>query len=418
MAKITFHVNKDKKDREGFAPIRAKINVQYKAVVKNIPFKVKLNETGDFVKWDIEKQRFSGFRKEEKNSEYYNNANSFIDDYTSRANQFFNDCRKNNEPLTVDLVKNFFNGIQPNFKPEKKEFWKAYDEFLKWGEHNLEPNSIRSRKSKNKKFKNFESEAGYKLTFDSINLIFFDKLTEYILFTKGHGFNYMPALTRQIKAFMQWSFENDYHSNMTFKKFPVKEKEGSIIYLTYPELQHLINFPFESEKLRKVRDFFCFGCLIGARYSDLKRLTKDNISDGLLKFTTEKTNESITIPIYPGLTTIINRYPDQHKLLPKYSGQKVCDYIKKACEIAEINTPTEYKTHLKNETFKEFFPKYKLISSHSGRKTFICLAYSRGMDVKMIMEITGIKDEKTLRRYLEVSVNTKRDALNNAFGEL
>jgi len=147
-------------------------------------------------------------------------------------------------------------------------------------------------------------------------------------------------------------------------------------------------------------------------------LTKDNISNGLLKFTTEKTNESITIPIYPGLTTIINRYPDQHKLLPKYSGQKVCDYIKQACEIAEINTPTENKTHLKNETLKEFFPKYKLISSHTGRKTFVCLAYSRGMDVKMIMEITGIKDEKTLRRYLEVSVNIKRDALNNAFGDL
>ena len=418
MAKITFHVNKDKKDSKDFAPIRAKVAVQSKAVVKNIPFKVKINEKGEFVKWDIEKQRFADFRKEEKNSEFYNNANSLLDEYTAKANRLFYDCRLNDIPLTIDLVKNFFNGIQPNFKPSKKEFWEAYKEFLKVGELTLEPNTIRSRKSKNKKLENFQTETGYKLTFDRINLDFFDKLNEYILFTKGHGFNYMPALTRQLKAFMKWSLERNYHSNTTFKKFPVKEKEGSIIYLTYQELQHLINFQFESEKLNRVRDFFCFGCLTGARYSDLKRLTKDNISDGLLKFTTEKTNKSITIPIYPGLTTIINRYPEQHKLLPKYSGQKVCDYIKKACEKADINTPTEYKTHHKNETIKEFFPKFKLIGTHTGRKTFICLAYSRGMDVKMIMNITGINDEKTLRRYLEIDIDTKIEAVNKAFGEL
>jgi hypothetical protein len=34
------------------------------------------------------------------------------------------------------------------------------------------------------------------------------------------------------------------------------EKEISIVHLTWDELQHLLYFPFESEKYHKVRDFF------------------------------------------------------------------------------------------------------------------------------------------------------------------
>lgn len=422
MAKIAFHLNMNKKDKNDFVPIRAKVSVQSKAVVKNLPFKVKVKrneKTGKYEcsKWNEEKQRVYATRENEKYNNY-KEINKFLDDYTSKANKLFNDCILNDVPLTIILVKQFFNGIEPKFKVEKRNFWEAYDEFLKIGELDLEPNTIRSRKSKKKKLEEFQSETGYKMTFESINLDFFDKLKEYILFTKGHGFNYIPAITRQLKAFMNWSIERNYHTNTAYRKFSAQEKEGSIIHLTFSELQQLINFPFESEKFKRVRDFYCFGCLIGARYSDLKRLTKDNISEGKLKFTTEKTNIDITIPLFPELTTIIDRYPDQYLLLPKYSGQKACDYIKDACEEAKINTPTEYKTFLKNETVKEFLPKHKLIGIHTARKTFICLAHARGVDIKTIMDITGIKDQKTLRRYLDVSVDTKLDNLNKMFGDL
>lgn len=411
MAKIGFHLNKSKEGDDGIIPIRAKISVESKAVIKTLPYKAKEN------KWHKSKQRVIPNRETEK----YNNhkeINSFLDDYTSKANKLFNDCILNDVPLTIDLVKDFFNGIQPNFKKTKIGFWQAYDEFIKTGEIDLEPNTIRSRKSKMKKLLYFQNDTGYIITFESVTLNFFDKLKEYILFDKEHGYNYFPGIIRQLKAFMNWSFDRGYHTNRTYKKFSAQEKEGSIIHLTFQELQQLINYPFESEKLARVRDFYCFGCLIGARYSDLKRLTKDNIADGMLKYTTEKTNVEITIPLFPGLTTIIDRYPEQYLLLPKYSGQRACDYIKEACQIAGINTPTEYKTFLKNETIKEFFPKYKLIGTHTARKTFVCLAHSKGMDIKTIMDITGIKNEKTLSRYLNVSIDTKKEKLTKVFGNL
>lgn len=422
MTKIAFHLNMSKRNKNDFVPIRAKIAVESKAVMKNLPFKVKVkkNIEGIFepVKWDKEKQRFAGFRKDDKNAGYYNKANAFLDDYNSKANELFNDCLLNDIPLTIPLVKNFFNGIVPNFKTKKIGFWPAWKEFLKVGELIHEANTIRSRKSKMKKFEVFQNDTGYKMTFENINLEFWDKLKEYILYTKEHDFNYLPALLKQLKAFMNWSYERGYHTNKTFKKFSAQEKEGSIVYLTHSELKQLVNFQFENKRLSKIRDFFCFGCLTGARYGDLIHLTKDNVSENTLKFTTEKTNIDVAIPIFPELQTIIDRYPDQYKLLPTYSDQKARDYIKEACQLAEINAPTEYRTFKKNETIKEFHPKHKLIGTHTARKTFVCLAHEKGMDLKTIMDITGIKDQRTLRRYLNVSIDTKREKLEHTFGDL
>ncbi len=412
MAKIGFHLNTDKKDKKtGLIPIRAKISVESKAVVKNLPFKVKLN------KWNDEKQRVYASRENEKYNGY-KEINAFLDDYTSKANQLFKDCIQNDVPLTLALVKNFFNGIQPNFKTVNIDFWKAYEEFLKDIEITMQSSTIRVHKSTKKKLENFINDTGYKLTFNSVDIVFFDLLKEYILVTKGHEYNYLPVIIRRLKAFMNWSLKHKYHNNTDFKNFSVPEKEGSIIHLTFDELQLFINFQFESKKYQKVRDFYCFGCLTGARYSDLKRLTKDNIADGKLKFTTQKTNIDITIPIFPGLTTIIDRYPDQHKLLPKCSEQKINKYIKEACELADIKTPTEHKTFLRNETIKEFKPKHELIGTHTGRKTFVCLAHAKGVDIKTIMDITGIKNQSTLKRYLDVSIDTKRENLNRMFDDL
>lgn len=77
-----------------------------------------------------------------------------------------------------------------------------------------------------------------------------------------------------------------------------------------------------------------------------------------------------------------------------------------------------YKTFEKNITIKEFRPKHELIGTHTGRKTFICLAYDKGIDIEMIKSITGITREKTLKRYLQVSIEAKKDKLNQAFGTI
>ncbi|MEI6138288.1 MAG: site-specific integrase [Mariniphaga sp.] len=415
MPNIKFYIDTTKTNKQGYVSIKANIPI---GKVNNwkIVGKVKPRY------WNKLKQRVSPPRPNEKDnqSEEVNEELQRLED-NSRA--YFKDCALYKVPITADLVKDFLNGIKKDFnqaamaKP-RLSFWDAYELFLKTGELEKAHNTVRNRLTIKNKLKTFETETGYLLTFSSIDLTFYDRLKEWILVTKGHGYNYLSAITDKFKAFMNWSIEREYHNNKTYKKFSAPEKEGSIIHLTFQELQQLINFPFETSKLQKARDFYCFGCLTGLRYTDLYDLTKDNLIDGSVTTTTKKTNKEVSIPMFPGLQTIIDRYPEQYRLLPKLSNQRINDNIKESCKIAKINTPTATKTFERNLVKTEFKPKYELIGSHTARKTFICLAYERGIDIEMIKAITGITREKTLRRYLKISDESKKEKLMKAFEAL
>ncbi len=408
MVNVTFYIDKTNADKNGFAPIKANIAINYKNITSTVE-RVKPQY------WNKTKQRVNKPKPHEPDNDH-EAINNILDNYQSEAKGYFKLCTRNKVLITPELVKAYFKGQRFNFVAVN--FWDAYKEYLQAGQLEKTYNTNRNRKTIHNKLKGFETETGYPLTWETINLVFWDKLKEYILVTKKHDYNYLSAIADKFRAFMKWSYKRKYHKSEDYKEFSAPEKEISIVYLTWDELQLLINFKFESKKRQRARDFFCFGCLTGLRYIDLVQLTKDNIINGTIKTTTQKTNKEVTIPVFPGLQTIINRYPDSYKLLPKFSNQKLNLYIKECCKEAEINTPTEYKTFEKNLTIKEFRPKHELIGTHTGRKTFICLAYEKGIDLEMIKSITAITREKTLKRYLQVSNEAKKNKLNTAFGNL
>ena len=408
MINLTFIIDKNNTDKNGFAPIKANVTINYKKK------RIKVEKVKPQY-WNSTKQRVNKPKPHEPDNDF-ENINARLKSFQDYANQYFKDCKQNNIPVTLELVESYFKGHRLNFKPVN--FWDAYKQYLQAGKLEKTHNTNRNRQTIFNKLQNFETDTGYKLTWETINLVFWDNLKQYILETKAHDYNYLSAIADKFRAFMTWSHERSYHTTTIYKRFSAPEKEISIVYLTWDELQHLVNFKFESKKRQKARDFFCFGCLTGLRYVDLAQLTKDNIVNGAITLTTQKTNKEVTIPIFPGLQTIIDRYPDAYKLLPKFSNQKLNKYIKECCAEAEINALIEYKTFEKNVTIKEFRPKHELIGTHTGRKTFICLAYDKGIDIEMIKSITGITREKTLKRYLQVSTQAKKDKLTSAFGNL
>ncbi len=410
MVKLTYIIDKSNTDKNGFAPIKANVTIDYKKKRITIE-KVKPRY------WNSKTQRVNKPKPHEPDNDH-EKINSYLKTFQDEANAYFKECTRNNIPVTLELVQNYFNGIKTPTGKTNITLWDAYKDYLKAGELEKAGNTNRNRKTIYTKLKKFEDETGYRMTWQTVDLVFWDKLKSYILEKKKHGYNYLSAIADKFKAFMNWGQERNYHTNTIYKRFSAPEKEPTIVKLTWDELQTLINYKFENDTLKKARDFFCFGCLCGLRYVDLAQLTKDNIINNSIKTTTQKTNKEVEIPLFPGLQTIINRYPEQYRLLPKFANATLNRYLKTVCEKAEINTLTEWKTFKKNETIKEFLPKHKLIGTHTARKTFINLAYSKGIDIEAIKNITGITREKTLKRYLDISIDTKREKLNNAFGSL
>ncbi len=421
--KIGYHINYDKADKQSFAPIRAKISIESEAVTKNLPFKIKVKKVWNDGKqkfeyscnqWNKKEQRLYNFRQGDKYYEEYSSINEFLEDYTYQAKTFFRECAKNRIKVTKDLVRKFFAGEKLILDPKAKSFWDVYDEYVKDCRNSMASNTTRMHNSNKNKLTEFENDMNYKMTFDSVNLQFYDKLKEYILLEKEHGWNYFAAIIKRLKAFMTWSFDRNYHQIREFKKFTATEKKITVIRLSEDELVKLLYFEFENKAYAKARDFLCFGCLTGARYSDLNRLTKDNVQNKYLIYTPQKTKnpKPVKLPLNELHFEIINRYKEQHKLLPRYENQSFNRTLKKACEVAGLNAPTEVLNFKEKEPDTEIWPKHELITSHTGRKTFICMQHEQGTETLTIMSYTGIEKMETIRSYLEVSEAIKEKGMN------
>jgi integrase len=87
------------------------------------------------------------------------------------------------------------------------------------------------------------------------------------------------------------------------------------------------------------------------------------------------------------------------------------EYLKELGEIAEINTPVRLTYYSGNKRFDNVFPKHALISTHIGRRTFICSALAAGIPVQIVMKWTGHADYKSMKPYIAVADTTKKDAM-------
>ena len=223
-----------------------------------------------------------------------------------------------------------------------------------------------------------------------------------------------------LKWFLRWAVHKGIDVPRTFESFTPKFKrtENQVIFLDWDELMKVYRFtpPEGRESLARVRDVFCFCCFTSLRYSDVARLTRDNIYDDRIHITTVKTHDSITIELNRYSSEILSRYegvrlPGNHAL-PVISNQKMNAMLKDLCRMCGIDTPihsTYYKGGVRHDVT---VPKYELISTHCGRRTFICNALSLGITPQVVMKWTGHSDYKAMRPYIDITEKAKAEAMS------
>ena len=60
---------------------------------------------------------------------------------------------------------------------------------------------------------------------------------------------------------------------------------------------------------------------------------------------------------------------------------------------------------------EETFCKWELLSTHAGRRTFICSALSFGISPQVVMKWTGHSDYKAMKPYIDIAEETKSKAM-------
>ncbi len=239
----------------------------------------------------------------------------------------------------------------------------------------------------------------------------------------------------KLKAFLNIAFRDGLEINRTYKDFVVKSSQLEVIALTFSEFDKvrkldLSSQPFYELKvqdqtkkvgyktLEKVRDLFVFGCYTGLRFSDLMALRKQNIKNGFISFRVTKTKQLIEVPLLDEALEIIDQYKTEINILPRISNQKFNQYIKLVGELAGINEEVEIVRYSGANQIRETYPKHKLISAHTSRKTYITVSLELGMTAEEVMQISGHTSYKSFKRYVHVTKERAKKSMNNAWKDL
>jgi len=153
------------------------------------------------------------------------------------------------------------------------------------------------------------------------------------------------------------------------------------------------------------------------RYSDYSRINKEHLKfkEGVhhLRIRQEKTEQFIDIPLISE-SLIITQKLIKGEIHP-ISNQKMNNYVKELCKLAELNDLQEVHTYVGKEKKTQVIEKHNLITTHTGRRTFATDLLQRGVDAGIVMQFTGHKDYKSFSSYVNIPKQTQmkivRDAL-------
>ena len=202
-----------------------------------------------------------------------------------------------------------------------------------------------------------------------------------------------------IKTFLRWCIKKGYSPPMDFTEVRIKKHETDDVALTREEVELIASAELSGAKDR-ARDLFLIGVYSGQRWSDYSVFDKADVRNGLLYKRAKKTSSISKIPLHTKLKAILDKYDWN---LPKISSQKFNVHIQQICKALEINDKIKF-THSKgNHKKEEIKEKWEKIGSHTARRTYITLASEGNVPDHFIMEITGIKDSNTLKKYKKVN---------------
>ncbi|MFW5518133.1 MAG: tyrosine-type recombinase/integrase [Segatella copri] len=411
-------------------------------VEENMPISMRLTfnstrinfSTGfriDASKWDEQKQRVkNGCTNKAMQSAA--EINTVLNQYEAELHSIFKKFETLDTMPTKDQVKEAFNrmhlsesakeeGAAQLEQEEKKakrprpsdvmrEFISENETINQWTWGTIEKfNAIENH------FKDFNA----RLTLDEYDKAHLAKFVQFLIDKKDMRNSTVKKQLGYLKWFFRWCQEKGYCNCGDYQSFDPKLKTTpkKVIFLDEHELEQLETYEIPENKkyLERVRDVFLFCCYSSLRYSDVYNLKRSDIQNNKMLITTIKTHDDLAIELNKTTTALLKKYADcdfpDNKALPVITNQKMNDYLKELCELAGIDTPISevfYKGGVRHEITT---PKYALMSTHAGRRTFICKALSMNIPPEVVMKWTGHSDYKAMKPYIAVADKVKADAM-------
>ncbi|ANF51175.1 hypothetical protein A0O34_11895 [Chryseobacterium glaciei] len=232
--------------------------------------------------------------------------------------------------------------------------------------------------------------------------------------------NYKTSTTYRNLKFLKMickvaeSLDIQVHKHAFLWKFDIEKASRNVpksVYLTFDELDKIERTEMPSEYLDNARDWLLIACYTGQRVSDYLRfnssmVVQDDENQSYIEFNQVKTGTKMQIPLLQKVQNILLKRGGEFPR--KISDVNLNLYIKDVCELATIDevlyngkVMTIEREGLPRITRKVFgnYPKYQLVTSHIGRKSFATNFYEK-IPITYLLNFTGHKTERQLLTYI------------------
>lgn len=416
-------------------PTKEKTSVQAIIRYKGNRFKLTTGISVEVKYWDKSAHR----AKQTIDYPDYEIVNIQLDDWEHRAKKVFIDAAKNRHIPTTDDIKEAVKISKPAEQQPTDEFLAYLRNY--YTTHDYKHGAVQNYQKTERFISAYEKQYRIKLTFADINIDFYQNFKKWFLSLPkpqskadkaegkkpGHySLNYFGVHIKHIKTIMrEASKEGDgLHDTADYKnrRFVKEQEEADTIYLTTAEIQTIEQLQITPEliaadaptmtanrveakvaALIKTRSYFLIGCYTALRISDFSRLQQFNVGDQYIRIKPQKgihKNADVVIPIHPVIRRVLESGFD---FSLRMSDQRFNEHVKELCRLAGINEPiTTVRTEGGRQVTRTQ-EKWRLVASHTCRRSGATNMYLAGIPSISIMKITGHRTERSFLKYIRIT---------------
>ena len=343
------------------------------------------------------------------------NKQTQINNELNKITQFIlNEFDKSSAP---DQLNNKWltNQIDNYYKPTKdpknipKDIVRFIDYYIELRKSEVKPASLKKFNVIKHKLQRLEGASSKTIYISEINEDFKQEFYNYCKEEK-YSQNTIQRELNIIKTFCKFARSKGIEVDSELDSLKLPKEKIDNIYLSLEEIELIENAEIEQPHLINATEWLIISCFTGQRISDFMRFTKEMIriekEKSLIEFEQQKTGKLMTIPIHAKVQQILDKNKGEFPY--RISDQRYNDYIKEVCKIAGIDEEIQGKKQLniskENETKKirrveGVYPKYELVTSHIGRRSFATNYYG-DIPTSYLIYVTGHSSEVMFLNYI------------------
>lgn len=293
-----------------------------------------------------------------------------------------------------------------------KDLFLQIDDYIKSKERKVTKPTICVYKCMKAQLQAYEVYKEEKVTFKSFDFCFYESFVDFLTFDyvhrrrkkviTGYKVNTIGKTIKQLRIFIKDRVRRKIIAPIDLTDFKIPEEEADAIYLTHEEIGKIYLADLsDNPHLIEYRDLFVLACLTGLRFSDFSILQPEDLRNDMLYKKQEKSDHWVVIPLRKEAKTI---FSDQFKdRIPDLTTPEFNRHIKTIGKLSGLYQTIKFSYKKGNKQIEVIRPKYYWITSHTARRSFCTNEFLAGTPVKLIMKISGHKNEKDFYKYIRVT---------------